>query len=107
MSELTIARTQEQRMTSIEVAELTGKRHDNVARDIKSLIDQGAINALNFEEIAYTDSRNRVQSMYSLDFKTNSKPRTATSTRQPPKAQSSRFSSIPASATATARQSIN
>ena len=69
MSELTTARKEEQRMTSIEVAELTGKRHDNVTRDIKSLIDQGAINALNFEEIAYTDSRNRAQSMYSLDFK--------------------------------------
>ena len=35
-------------MTSVEIAELTGKSHHNVMRDIRKLIDQGAINASNF-----------------------------------------------------------
>jgi len=69
MNSLTVTKTEGQRMTSIEVADLTGKRHDHVMRDIKVLAEQGAINPPNFGEIAYTDSRNREQVMYSLDFK--------------------------------------
>jgi len=36
--------------------------------DIKSLISQEAIDALNFEEISYVDAQNRNQPAYLLDF---------------------------------------
>ncbi len=55
-------------MSSREIAELTGKRHDNVLRDIKILIEQGAIDRLSFEEISYKDSYGREQAAYELDF---------------------------------------
>lgn len=57
-----------QRMSSREIAELTEKRHDNVLRDIRELISQGAIGALNFEETSYLDKSNRRQDEYLLDF---------------------------------------
>lgn len=37
-----------QKMSSREIAELTEKRHDHVLRDIRKLIDEGAIGAPNF-----------------------------------------------------------
>lgn len=40
------------RMTSIEIAELTGKRHDNVRRTIETLADKGIIQLPQIEEIA-------------------------------------------------------
>lgn len=69
MKELAIADVQAQRMSSVDIAELTGKEHRNVMRDVKNLIDQEAIDTLNFERISYTDSMNRKQDAYSLDFK--------------------------------------
>lgn len=57
-----------QRMSSREIAELTEKRHDNVLRDIKTLIDQGAISALNFEEAEYMDAQGKPRPEYLLDF---------------------------------------
>lgn len=36
--------------------------------NIKSLISQEAIDALNFEEISYVDAQNRKQPAYLLDF---------------------------------------
>ena len=55
-------------MSSREIAELTGKRHDNVLRDIKILIEQGAIDRLSFEAISYKDSYGREQTAYELNF---------------------------------------
>ena len=40
-------------MTSVEIAELTGKSHRNVMRDIRKLIDQGAICESNFGLSSY------------------------------------------------------
>lgn len=57
----------EQTITSLEVAELTGKRHDNVLADIRNILSQmEENNRLNFQETSYTDSRNRKQTCYSL-----------------------------------------
>lgn len=55
-------------MTSVEIAEVTGKRHDNVVRDIQNILKQG-VDALNFEETFYTDKANRQQRCYSLTKK--------------------------------------
>ncbi|EXJ15999.1 Anti-repressor protein [Imhoffiella purpurea] len=52
-------------MSSVEIAELTGKRHDNVVRDLKELGEQGVIDLLSFEGI-YRDSMNREQTCYHL-----------------------------------------
>jgi len=55
-------------MSSREIAELTGKLHFHVMRDIKALINQGAIDQSNFGLISYKDSYGREQPMYLLDF---------------------------------------
>ena len=55
-------------MTSREIAEVTGKRHDHVLRDIDNLIAQGAIGAPNFGETSFVDGSNRKQREYLLDF---------------------------------------
>jgi Rha family phage regulatory protein len=66
MNEMTLSGTS--KMSSREIAELMDKEHYNVTRDIKTLIEQGAIDALNFEGISYVDAQNRNQSAYLLDF---------------------------------------
>lgn len=55
-------------MTSLEIAEVTGKRHDNVVRDIQNILKQG-VDALNFEETTYTDKANRKQKCFTLTKK--------------------------------------
>lgn len=47
-------------MTSREIAEVTGKEHKNVMRDIDVLLEQG-VDRLNFELTSYIDSCNRKQ----------------------------------------------
>ena len=47
-------------MSSREIAELTGKRHDHVLRDIRDLIKQGAIGLSNFGESSYKQRTTRV-----------------------------------------------
>ena len=55
----------EQTITSLEVAELTGKRHDNVLADIRNILSRMDKNNLhNFVETSYTDPRNREQTCY-------------------------------------------
>lgn len=56
------------RMSSREIADLMGKEHKNVLRDIKSLIEQKAIGRLSFEQSSYTNSQNKEQPEYLLDF---------------------------------------
>ncbi|MDH2122987.1 phage antirepressor KilAC domain-containing protein [Pantoea brenneri] len=53
-------------MTSREIAELTGKEHKNVKRDIESMLSDLNEDALTFERI-YFDSMNRQQTEYHLD----------------------------------------
>lgn len=63
MSGLTMARLT---MSSREIAELTGKSHRNVKRDIESMLRDLQEDVLSFERI-YRDSMNRQQTEYALD----------------------------------------
>lgn len=53
-------------MTSREIAELTGKRHDHVMRDIRSMLEQLEKDAPSFGEI-YIDGMGRKQTQFRLD----------------------------------------
>ncbi|WP_241624536.1 phage antirepressor KilAC domain-containing protein [Rosenbergiella epipactidis] len=53
-------------MTSREIAEVTGKEHKNVKRDIENMLKELYEDALTFERI-YIDSMNRKQTEYVLD----------------------------------------
>lgn len=53
-------------MSSREIASLTGKRHNNVKRDVLAMLAELKADALNFEHI-YHDSQNREQVEYLLD----------------------------------------
>jgi phage antirepressor YoqD-like protein len=53
-------------MSSREIAELTGKRHDNVKADIRNMLADLKEDVLNFQGI-YFDGMNRKQSEYLLD----------------------------------------
>lgn len=69
MSELTIQalmNSQVLTMSSREIAELTGKQHKNVKRDIEVMLNDLQEDALRFEHI-YMDSMNRPQTEYLLD----------------------------------------
>jgi Rha family phage regulatory protein len=54
--------------TSQKVAEVFGKRHDNVIRNIRDLMDKcpKEFNALNFEAVEYTDPKGEKRTMYLL-----------------------------------------
>ena len=67
MNELTTINTK-QTMTSLQIAEVTGREHKNILRDIRNLIEQGA-DELNFELISYTDDMNREKPCYQLSGK--------------------------------------
>ena len=57
----------EQTITSLEVAELTGKEHKNVVRDIRNILSQlGQGAGLNFEPSEYKDSTGRTLPCYRL-----------------------------------------
>lgn len=55
-------------MCSTEIAELTGRRHDNIIRDIRVLLSQG-VAVLNFEEGTYKDANNQNRPCYNLTKK--------------------------------------
>ncbi len=57
-----------ERMTSLEIAEVTGKQHQHVLRDIDALLKQG-VGASNFGLTSYTDKSNRKQRCYMLTKK--------------------------------------
>ena len=64
MNELTTIDSQ-LTMSSLEIAELTGKDHRNVTRDIESILNEVGIDTLRFEHI-YKDSMNRSRRCYNL-----------------------------------------
>lgn len=55
-------------MTSVEIAEVTGKQHFNVMRDIRSILEQG-VNEINFELVEYKDKKGEIRPMYQLTKK--------------------------------------
>ena len=55
-------------MSSLEIAELTGKRHDAILRDIRNLLNQG-VNAHNFVEVEYTDKKGEKRLVMNLQRK--------------------------------------
>lgn len=55
-------------MTSLEIAEVTGKQHQHVLRDIDALLAQG-VDASNFGQTSYKDKSNREQRCYQLTKK--------------------------------------
>ena len=54
-----------QGMTSVEIAEVTGKMHKHVLRDIRNLLDQG-VNETNFGLVEYKDKKGETRPMYQL-----------------------------------------
>lgn len=58
-NELAVLSGKTKRMSTREIAELTGKRHDNVLADVRKLIEQGAIGLLNFQESSYRNAQNK------------------------------------------------
>lgn len=55
-------------MTSREIAELTGKQHSNVMRDIRNLLDAG-VNQINFELVGYIDAKGEERPQFQLTKK--------------------------------------
>lgn len=55
-------------MTSLEIAEVIGKRHSDVMRDIRNLITQG-VGERNFALTSYIDKSNRQSPCYELTWK--------------------------------------
>lgn len=57
--------TQQHGMTSLQISETTGKRHDAVLRDIRALLKQG-VSAHNFVEASYNDKQGKSRPMCNL-----------------------------------------
>ncbi len=55
----------EQTMSSLQIAELTGKRHDAILRDVRNLLEQG-VNAHNFVEVEYMDKKGESRPCFQL-----------------------------------------
>ena len=55
----------EKGMTSLQIAEVTGKRHDAVLRDIRKLISDG-VDRHNFVDGSYRDKNNQSRPMFEL-----------------------------------------
>lgn len=54
-------------MTSLEIAELTGKQHQHVMRDVRALLDQG-VDASNFGLTSYTDKYKYLKGTTTIRF---------------------------------------
>ena len=67
-SDQLMSATTEQTITSLEVAELTGKQHAHIMRDIRNLLDQGVAQS-NFGCGSYKDAQNQERPMFKLTKK--------------------------------------
>lgn len=57
-------------MTSLEIAEITGRQHSNVMRDIRNILGQlEDRNQFSFELVDYTDKKGELRPMYRLTKK--------------------------------------
>lgn len=54
-----------QGMTSLQIADVTGKRHSDVMRDVRSILEQGA-SERNFALASYDDKQGKPRPMYEL-----------------------------------------
>ena len=52
-------------MSSLQIAEITGKDHKNILGDIQRILDEAGIGALEFK-LTYTDSQNKQRPCYNL-----------------------------------------
>lgn len=55
-------------MSSLQIAEITGKTHSNVMRDVRSLLEQG-VSQINFELAEYKDTQGKSRPCYNLTKK--------------------------------------
>lgn len=55
-------------ISSLEIAELTGKQHSHLLRDIRQLLDQG-IDASNFGLVEYSDAKGEMRPCYNITKK--------------------------------------
>lgn len=55
----------EQTMSSLQIAELTGKQHAHVMRDIRNLLEQG-VDESNFGLVEYRDAKGEACPCYNL-----------------------------------------
>ena len=55
-------------ISSLEIAEITGKRHSDIMRDIRNLLEQG-VDERNFALISYVDKANRQKPCFQLTKK--------------------------------------
>lgn len=57
-----------ERMSSLQIAEITGKQHYNIMRDIRELLKQG-VSKFNFELAKYSDKQGKPRQCYNLTKK--------------------------------------
>lgn len=68
MKDLMMVGATENSMTSLQIAEITGKQHKNVLADVRKLLEQG-VGQLNFKQSSYRNSQNKEQPMFILTKK--------------------------------------
>ena len=67
---LTNSNIEIEKITSIEISEITGKQHSNIMRDIRNLVSQiKEINGFTFELVDYVDLKGETRPMYLLTKK--------------------------------------
>jgi phage regulator Rha-like protein len=66
MNSIQKTETQEPTMSSREIAEITGKRHDHILRDIRKMFDDLEISSAQFWG-AYKDGRGNTQPCFNLN----------------------------------------